>query len=581
MRYRSTRGYPFSPPLSAKQGISFEDAVLQGLAPDGGLFIPESIPAFPLQEILSWSDLPFPALAFRVFRKFIAKAEIPDADLESILLRSFATFSSPAVTPLEKLPNVRPTHPNRDLENLYLLELFHGPTFAFKDVALQVLGNLFAFFLERRNANRARKGLPPYAITVVGATSGDTGGAAIYGLRGKAHVNCFILHPKGRISPVQEQQMTSVLDANVHNVAVEGTFDDCQDIVKALFSDAAFRDRYHLAAINSINWARILAQTSYYFYSHLALLKRIGVPRGSVGAAALVRVRYCVPTGNFGDVLAGYYALRMGLPIEQLVVATNENDILHRFLESGSYEKNPAADGEVKQTLSPAMDILISSNFERLAWYLARGDGRGAASAGDDRAASAAVAGWMAQLKATGGFAVPAAVHGRAREAFGSVRVSDADTTDAIHRYYHHGFARADGDAAKTGRGHHRVLDPHTAVGVVAGERFILAAGSGGAGSAVHTICLSTASPGKFPEAVLGAINANVPPVSVQRGFVPLAFEDFAPKQLVELAGLPRRCIYVQTGAGGKAAGLAGVRTVIEGLIGKDFAEPGKPIAKL
>ncbi|KAJ3282110.1 threonine synthase [Borealophlyctis nickersoniae] len=611
MRYRSTRG--------KAKNFSLEEAVLEGLATDGGLFIPNSIPKLSLPEILSWANLPFPKLAFQIFRKFIATEEIPDADLQDILTRSFATFSSPEVTPLRKLPNVNSGSGDRNFDNLYVLELFHGPTFAFKDVALQVLGNLFEFFLERRNRKAAASGsgAAPYSITVLGATSGDTGGAAIYGLRGKKGIEVFILHPKNRISPVQEQQMTSVLDENVHNVAVEGTFDDCQDIVKTLFSDEPFRRRFHLAAINSINWARILAQTTYYFYSYFSLLRQIGVPLDTSSYAALTKIQYCVPTGNFGDILAGYYAVRMGLPIHRLVIATNENDILHRFFETGRYEKRkknaasggaqgahsaataagpdaagaPGAGGlagadasssdeEVRQTLSPAMDILISSNFERLAWYLVRGDGRIGAEVADDEAAasaaSATISRLMNDLKANGGFSVEPEVLARAKELFTSRRVSDSETTDAIHRYYHNQFAFVP-NAPETSSDpsvRHYILDPHTAVGVVTAESVIAAHNSaGGRSEAVFTICLSTASPGKFPEAVMDAINNEVPVASVQQGFTPVKYEDFAPKELVALTGLPKRCVDVGTEGGKKELGLVGVRAVIEKQVGAKYPE--------
>ncbi|KAJ3161122.1 threonine synthase [Geranomyces michiganensis] len=578
MLYRSTRGQ--------SSGLSFEDAVFAGLAPDGGLYVPHAIPTVTPEQLTAWRDLSFPDLAIRIFRLFIAQDEIPDADLADIVRRSFATFSSPDVTPLAKLPNVdappssSTVNANNNLDNLYVLELFHGPTFAFKDIALQVLGNLFEYFLERKNRRAAAVGgdnNSSYGITVLGATSGDTGGAAIYGLRGKNNVDVFILHPKGRISDVQRQQMTSVLDANVHNIALEGTFDDCQDIVKAAFSDQSFRTRFHLAAVNSINWARILAQTSYYFYSYFSLMRRIG---GDYAANAAAQVQYCVPTGNFGDVLAGYYAVRMGLPIARLIVATNENDILHRFFHTGTYEKKRTESGEekVKATLSPAMDILVSSNFERLLWYLARGDGRsGGNGQGNDteataQSASKCIVEWMNALKSTGGFSVPADLHARARELFDSYCTSDAMTTDAIRRYYHHRYT--------PGATAHYVLDPHTAVGVVAAEQTLLsAAKKSTAPETTYTVCLSTASPGKFPDAVLQAINDDAvegddgktkPPPP---GFKPIAYADFAPPQLVALKGLPTRCVDVTNDGGDAAAAFANVRAVLEGVVGAKFPQ--------
>ena len=340
--YRSTRS-------AAKETKSFEAAVIQGLATDGGLFIPPAIPQVSQETLFNeWSKLSFQELAYEIMKLYISDKEIPAADLKALINRSYSTFRAPEITPLVK--NV-----TGDKENLHILELFHGPTYAFKDVALQFVGNLFEYFLERNN-----KDLPEdqkKKITVVGATSGDTGSAAIYGLRGKKDVSVFILYPTGRISPIQEEQMTTVPDKNVQTLSVKGTFDNCQDIVKAIFGDKEFNSRHNVGAVNSINWARILAQITYYFYSFFQ------ATNGKQG-----KVKFVVPSGNFGDILAGYFAKKMGLPIEKLVIATNENDILDRFLKTGTYERSDT----VAATLSPAMDILISSNFERLLWYLAR-----------------------------------------------------------------------------------------------------------------------------------------------------------------------------------------------------------------
>ncbi|KAJ3334152.1 threonine synthase [Blyttiomyces sp. JEL0837] len=552
MKYRSTRQTDPSAP-----NLTFEEAVLEGLAPDGGLYIPTSIPAYTLDEILAWKDLQYHELAFKLFRPYISSSSdpkeggIPDEDLRDILRRSFGTFTHPDVTPVEPLPNVHGSASAFD--RLHVLELFHGPTYAFKDVALQVLGNLFEFFLARRNKSLSPSE-PQHKITVLGATSGDTGGAAIYGLRGKKNVTVFILHPKNRISPVQEQQMTSVLDGNVHNVAVDGgTFDDCQETVKALFSNPEFKQKHSLAAINSINWARILAQTSYYFKAHLSLVSKYA--NGDIDAMKKLQVQYSVPTGNFGDVLAGYYASRMGLPVAGFIVATNENDILHRFLETGSYSKppadHPAGSGGVKMTLSPAMDILVSSNFERVLWYFARGDGDSSSTVTSPEAASQHIRDWMASLRASGGFTVPDAVVARARKVFSSSRVSDEETLDAIRRYYPMGV----------GAGKPKyLLDPHTAVGVVAAERRLQTLSEA---DKVHTVVLSTASPGKFPEAVLNAVNGS----SVGSGI--LKYEDFAPSGLLKQRGLPRRIVDVQMEGGDRKAALEGVKWVIEQTLGE------------
>ncbi|KAH6562711.1 hypothetical protein BASA60_000893 [Batrachochytrium salamandrivorans] len=567
MQYRSTRGQ--------SDILSFEDAVLQGLAPDGGLYIPCSIPAVSAAELVQWRSLSFPALAAALFRKFISESEISDKDLSDITHKSFSTFADPTVvTPLSRLPS--PTH-----DNLWVLELFHGPTFAFKDVALQFLGNLFDYFLRRKNAS-SHPNSKRHILTVVGATSGDTGGAAIYGLRGKPDIEVFILHPHKRISHVQELQMTSVLDANVHNIALKGSFDDCQDIVKALFSEESMRSQYSLAAINSINWARILAQTTYYFYSYFDLQRQL-LQSASNAATLDVPVQFSVPTGNFGDIMAGFYAKAMGLPVERLIIATNENDILHRFLQTGEYVKaqnNTHTDGSsglldpVRQTLSPAMDILVSSNFERLMWYIVGADHLDltcmnalSSNASLAHTASSLLAQLMDDLKTKGGFHVDVARLAAARAVFSSHRVDDDQISTAIQRYYH---------AGRRGPGHHAsdksyVLDPHTAVGVVAAEAILtmssaavssssssssssseataMVAQSDGS-SSVHTICLATASPGKFPDAVLGAINR-------EAAFQPhLSFKDIAPAPLVALDGQPVRCVYVDTG-------LDGVRQII------------------
>ncbi|KAJ9149822.1 Threonine synthase [Pleurostoma richardsiae] len=499
-RYLSTRGDDYD--------FSFEDVVLKGLASDGGLYIPEEIPA--ASNWQSWKDLPFPELAFNILSLYVSPAEIPPADLKGIIDRSYATFRHPDVTPLVPLQ-----------DNLYLLELFHGPTFAFKDVALQFLGNLFEYFLVRRNEGKT--GRDRHHLTVVGATSGDTGSAAIYGLRGKKDVSVFILHPKGRVSPIQEAQMTTVLDKNVYNLAVTGTFDDCQDIVKALFADPDINSTLKLGAVNSINWARILAQIVYYFYSYFSLARTS--PSFKIGD----KVRFVVPTGNFGDILAGYFAQRMGLPIEKLVVATNENDILDRFWKTGRYEKKPAHGPEAsgglpsdgvkahedgaKETLSPAMDILVSSNFERLLWFLAY---EFASSAGMDdewnkKQAGQEVGAWLRDLKAKGGFSVYQDVLDAARRDFESERVSDTQTVETIKDFF-----RADKSY---------VLDPHSAVGVAAATRSV-----GRAGGDTPHISLSTAHPAKFAGAVDLALK-DEPGFSFEEKVLPTEFVGLEKKE--------------------------------------------------
>ncbi|ORZ11978.1 threonine synthase [Absidia repens] len=512
MKYRSTRGQV--------KDYTFEEAVMAGLSPDGGLFIPHHIPTLPDNWRQAWSQLSFQELAVQVLSLYIDESQIPRSDLEGLVERSYATFRHPDVTPLAKVK-----------DGLYVLELFHGPTFAFKDVALQFVGNLFEYFLERRNKAEPEGG-KVHRLTVVGATSGDTGSAAIYGLRNKKNVSVFILHPNGRVSPIQEAQMTTVLDKNVHNLSVEGTFDDCQDIVKNLFSNRAFNDKHRLGAVNSINWARILAQTVYYFHAYFLLLRSLNIDAASAEADK-IKFDFSVPTGNFGDILAGYYSYRMGLPTNKLIVATNENDILYRFFETNAYEKQTVG-GKSKETLSPAMDILVSSNFERLLWYLARDDekdGGRTEVADKDTAlneelsdkAGRTVAQWMDELKTDGVFRVSDSVVLNARKIFDSAMVTDKDTINGIRDYH---------------QKHNYVLDPHTSVGVVAADRLaerdslsLLPQGS-------HAmICLATAHPAKFSEAVEMALKE-------EQGF------DFQaqvlPKEFIGLLDKERSVVHVE-----------------------------------
>ena len=417
MRYISTRG--------GGEPLKFKDTILTGLARDGGLFLPESIPDVSAC-LAAWRKLAYRDLAFEILRLFAD--DIPEAALRDIVAKSYSTFRHAEVTPV--VP-VGPVH---------MVELFHGPTLAFKDVALQFLGNLFEYVLGETGGE----------MNIVAATSGDTGSAAIYGVRGRARIRIFVMHPRGRVSPVQERQMTSVLDANVRNLAVEGTFDDCQNIVKELFGDLAFRDACKLGAVNSINWARVLAQIVYYFYAAFRVQAATGAKK----------VRFAVPTGNFGDIFAGYVAYRMGLPIDKLVLATNENDILARYFNTGVYSL-----GEVAPTLSPSMDIQVASNFERYLYYLA----------GED---AAVLKSWMAGFKVTGSLATP----GTAHTCFAAGRGDTAMTLAAIREYWDR---------------YHYLLDPHTAVGVAVGSQFLDAS--------APMVCLATAHPAKFGDAILRA----------------------------------------------------------------------------
>lgn len=423
MTYVSTRGQA---PV-----LAFDDVLLAGLARDGGLYVPQEWPRFSAAEIRALAGLPYAELATRVMLPFLDRT-ISEDDFAALVADSYAGFGHAAVAPLKQLDR-----------GDWLLELFHGPTLAFKDYALQLLGRLFDHVLARRGAR----------VTIVGATSGDTGSAAIEACRDRAAIHIVILHPKGRVSEVQRRQMTTVLSSNVHNVAVEGTFDDCQDLVKALFHDQPFRDEMALSAVNSINWARIMAQIVYYFAAGTAL----GAPERPVA--------FAVPTGNFGNVYAGYGARAMGLPVEQFVVGSNRNDILTRFFDSGEM-----ALGEVMPTLSPSMDIQVSSNFERLLFDLYARDG-------------VALADVMARFRATGAMNVGAARWKKALELFDGFRLDDDGTQAVIRDVY-----RATGE----------LLDPHSAVGVAAGRARRRRAD-------IPMISLATAHPAKFPAAVEAA----------------------------------------------------------------------------
>jgi threonine synthase len=436
VKYISTRG--------AAPALGFEDVLLTGLARDGGLYLPERWPTFAQDEIAALAGQSYEDAAVRIMTPFVG-GEIPDAELAAIVRDAYATFRHRLVAPLVQ---VGPSD--------WILELFHGPTLAFKDVAMQVLSRLMDRALTRRRQS----------ATIVGATSGDTGGAAIEAFRGRDAIDIFILFPQGRVSDVQRRQMTTPSEANVHAIAIEGTFDDCQNIVKALFNDLALRDRIALAGVNSINWARLMSQIVYYFTSAVAL----GGPARPVS--------FAVPTGNFGDVLAGYAAKRMGLPIDRLVIATNVNDILKRAFDTGRYETR-----DVTASMSPSMDIQISSNFERLLFELTGRD-------------APRVVGLMRDLAERGGFALSQGEHGQLTETFDAERTDEAATLATIKSL-----------EAATGY----VADPHTAVGVSAARRVARRPG-------VPMITLATAHPAKFPDAIRQAIGHVSPePESVAR----------------------------------------------------------------
>ena len=422
MRYISTRG---SAPV-----LSFEEAMLTGLARDGGLYVPETIPQMSPDDIAALAGKSYEEIAFAVMRPFIGDT-FTDAEFRDIILKAYANFGHSARAPLVQLDN-----------NHFLLELFHGPTLAFKDFAMQLIGQLFQVALIRRKDR----------VTIVGATSGDTGSAAIEAFRGLDAVDVFILFPHGRVSDVQRRQMTTPSESNVHALAMDGHFDDCQSRLKDMFNDFEFRDGVKLAGVNSINWARVLAQVVYYFSSAVQL----GAPHR--------KVSFTVPTGNFGDIFAGYIAKRMGLPIDRLVVATNQNDILHRCLTTGEYRMDT-----VVPSISPSMDIQISSNFERALFDAYDRDG-------------AAVAALMDELKTKGGFTLSQGVLDNLRAQFDSGRVSEQETSTEIT----HSFAtRAE------------LLCPHSAIGVRVADAQ--------RDPNVPMITLATAHPAKFPDAVHAA----------------------------------------------------------------------------
>ena len=423
MKFISTRGH--------SSADSFEEVLLTGLAPDGGLYIPQSLPAVDADTLAEWKKLSYSELAFEIIRLFVDQ-EIPDAELKTIVDDTYARFSDPNVAPLKRLD-----------KNEYVLELYFGPTLAFKDFALQLLGRLLDYFLQKRKQH----------VVILGATSGDTGSAALEGCRDSEFVDMYILHPHNRVSEVQRRQMTSVIGDHINNIAIEGNFDNCQQIVKQAFADQSFLpDGYQLVAVNSINFARIMAQIVYYFSSGLALLDQTGA------------ISFSVPTGNFGDIYAGYLAKKMGLPVDRLIIATNKNDILHRFISGNQYNL-----GSLEPSLSPSMDIMVSSNFERFLYDLFAGDtdkvtqfvtglGENAQHVSDEE--------WS-----------------MARSIFDSYRVDDDLTCQTIREVFDQ---------------YQFLIDPHTATGVRAAQECV----DLNAPDCNPVICLATAHPAKFSEAI-------------------------------------------------------------------------------
>ncbi|MEA2012752.1 MAG: threonine synthase [Verrucomicrobiota bacterium] len=430
MKYTSTRGNT--------QPTNFSDAVIMGLASDGGLLLPEMIPDIS-QNLADLQNLSYSELALEIISLFAT--DIPREELKEMIDRSYSTFDHKEVAPSVKVGD------------LYILELFHGPTLAFKDLALQFLGNLFEYILKKRGGK----------LNILGATSGDTGSAAIEGIKGKENINIFIMHPYKRVSPVQEQQMTTVLDKNVYNIAIEGSFDDGQYIFKEIFGDLDFKNKYSLGAINSVNWARIVAQIVYYFYAAFRVCKETGKDK----------VQFCVPTGNFGDIFAGYIALKMNAPISRLILASNENDILCRFFNTGEYSRKG-----LKQTHSPSMDIEIASNFERYLYLHLNKD-------------SSKINKLFEEFNKTKSICLPT------KEKYGvdkdiiSGSCNTQETLSTIKSVYEK---------------HNYLLDPHTAVGFHTAKKISQIFKE----SDAPIICLATAHPAKFNNAITKALNKDI-----------------------------------------------------------------------
>ncbi|MBD2869357.1 threonine synthase [Paenibacillus arenilitoris] len=420
MDYISTRGNVGK--------IGFIDAFMMGLGNDGGLLVPSVIPVVSEETLKQWRELSYQELVLAIFSLY-TNGEIPEQDLKDMVYASYSTFRDPEVTPVRKLK-----------DDLYLLELFHGPTFAFKDIALQFMGQLYTYVAAKQNKK----------IHILGATSGDTGASAIEGVKGKQGIKICILHPHGKVSKVQELQMTTVREDNVLNLSVDGNFDDCQRMIKDLFADLDFKANHHLAAINSINFIRIMAQTVYYFYAYFQVAKQTGART----------VNFSVPTGNFGDIFAGYLAKRMGLPVGKLILATNENNILERFVLEGVYKP-----GDFRTTYSPSMDIQVASNFERYLYYVL----------GEDAAQVRAL---MEQFKSEGRIVISGDALRKVQEEFGAHGVQGEECLTTIKAYH-----------ASAGY----LLDPHSACGVAAADKY---SGEG------MTVSLATAHPAKFGEAI-------------------------------------------------------------------------------
>lgn len=421
MLYKSTRNENIH--------YNFKDIFFKGLSKDGGLFIPIEIPELSYEEIIKYRYLNFKSLCYIIFRKYVLCDIIPDDDLKHIIDISFSKFKVQEITPV------------KNLNDFYILELFHGPTNSFKDLALQFIGNLYEYFLKNNNEK----------LNIICATSGDTGSAAIYALKNKTNINCIVLHPHNKISLIQKKQMVTINDKNIHNISINGTFDDCQKIVKQIINNKT----NNLTTVNSINWCRILIQITYYFYAYYS----------TCNIESKEIINFSVPTGNFGDILAGYYAKKMGIPINKLIISTNKNDILYRFYKTGIYEPQ-----ECIETITPAMDITISSNFERLLYYI-----------------TGNTTNLMKDLSNKGKFELDKNQLNIIKNDFLCETINDLEIKETVQLVYDK---------------YHYLCDPHTAVGICAMIKMYLNQKQNQS-EIIKTICLATAHPGKFPEIIL------------------------------------------------------------------------------
>ncbi|MDC1475918.1 threonine synthase [Pelagibacteraceae bacterium] len=437
MEYISTR--------NNKKTFTFEDVFLKGLAPDGGLFIPKSTKKFTKDELKSFRNLSYQDLAKKIIFPYLGNF-MPESELSDIIEKSYSVFRK------DNVVHFTTGHGNDGLENVNILELFHGPTLAFKDVAMQLIGNFYEYYLKKNNKK----------INIIVATSGDTGAAAIEAIRGKKNMNIFVLHPHNKISTVQRKIMTTAKEQNVFNFAINGNFDDCQNLVKSMFSDQDFSNSINMSGVNSINWARIVAQAVYYFYAYF----KSDFVKGNDYKEL---INFSVPTGNFGDVYAGYLAKKMGLPINKLIVATNKNDILHRAISNGNYEVKKAF-----QTLAPSMDIQIASNFERLIYDI-------------NDFSDTETEKVMNEIKKTGKYKIPKDKIEKIKKDFLSASLNEEEMKDIIHKL--------------SLNGRPIIVDPHTAIGIGAIMKILKTNKKDSDVNINATISLATAHPAKFPEA--------------------------------------------------------------------------------